>query len=469
MLSTLGVFAQLSGTKQKDVIKEDNVFFDGITSDYYTGERISSVTISAVADGKVVASGTSDGNGEYKMVLLFDKEYVISFSKPGFISKTITLSTFGVPDNKRHKVPDMNAEITLFKPNECIKAEMLDKPVGRAVYFADKNIIDWDMVYSMPLLEKLNEMLDDCSKQQEKEQQKEKEYTNTIKEADKAFAKQDWEEAKKSYEKALQIFSNKPEPKEKLKLIDTEISKKAEAEKQRAEEKARAEAEAKAKAVKEAAAKKAEAEKLAKEAAEKEVLVKAEAEKQALAKAAEAAKLAEKERLAKEQKEKEAAAKKEAELKEKLEKEALTKQQAEEAAKLKETQALEKAKEEGVAKVVAQAEAKQRAEKEAQALKAKEEAEKRELVERSAKEKAAKLAEQAEAERAENMVNLVKQQEEVKEEVAKFVEEETVKPTEISGSSSITIKGSNKGRYLYEVPNRTGKGKGARPKKHVVF
>ena len=234
----ISVFAQLSGTKQKDVIKEDNVFFDGIASDYYTGERISSVTISAVADGKVVASGTSDGNGEYKMVLLFDKEYVISFSKPGFISKTITLSTFGVPDNKRHKVPDMNAEITLFKPNECIKAEMLDKPIGRAVYFADKNIIDWDMVYSMPLLEKLNKMLDDCSKQQEKEQQKEKEYTNAIKEADKAFAKQDWEEAKKGYEKALQIFSNKPEPKEKLKLIDTEISKKAEAEKQRAEEKA---------------------------------------------------------------------------------------------------------------------------------------------------------------------------------------------------------------------------------------
>ena len=457
----ISVFAQLSGTKQKDVIKEDNVFFDGIASDYYTGERISSVTISAVADGKVVASGTSDGNGEYKMVLLFDKEYVISFSKPGFISKTITLSTFGVPDNKRHKVPDMNAEITLFKPNECIKAEMLDKPVGRAVYFADKNIIDWDMVYSMPLLEKLNEMLDDCSKQQEKELQKEKEYTNAIKEADKAFARQDWEEAKKGYEKALQIFSNKPEPKEKLKLIDNEISKKAEAEKQRAEEKARAE--------KEAAAKKAEAEKLAKEAAEKEVIAKAEAEKQALAKAAEAAKLAEKERLAKEQKEKEAAAKKEAELKEKLEKEALAKQQAEEAAKLKEKQALEKAKEEGVAKVVAQAEAKQRAEKEAQALKAKDEAEKRELEERKAKEEAAKLAEKAEAERAENKVNLVKQQEEVREEVAKFVEEETVKPTEISGSSSITIKGSNKGRYLYEVPNRTGKGKGARPKKHVVF
>lgn len=465
----MGVFAQLSGTKQKDVIKEDNVFFDGITSDYYTGERITSVTISAVADGKVVASGTSDGNGEYKMVLVFDKEYIISFSKPGFISKTITLSTFGVPENKRHKTPDMNAEITMFKPNECIKAEMLDKPIGRAVYFADKNIIDWDMVYSMPLLEKLNQMLDDCSKQQEKELQKEKDYLAEMKKADNAFAKQDWVEAKQGYENALQLFPNKPDPKEKLKLIDTEITKKAEAEKQRAEEKARAEAEAKAKAEKEAAAKKAEEERLAKEKAEAEALAKAEAEKKELAKADEAAKRAEVEKLAKEQKEAEALAKKEAELKEKLEKEAEAKKLAEETARKEEQQALSNAKEEEKGKLLAEAEAKKRGELEAQALKEKEEAEKRELEERKAKEEAASLAQQAEQERAENKVVLLEKNEEVKVEVAKQIEEEKNNPSEINGSSSITIKGSNKGRYLYEVPNRTGKGKGARPKKHVVF
>lgn len=468
-MSVLHAFSQLSGVKQKDVIHEDNVFLDGIVTDYYTGERISNVTIQAVANGAVIASGTSDGNGEYKMVLNFDKEYVVSYSKSGFISKSITLNTFGVPENKKHKVPDMNAEITLFKPNKCIKQELLDKPVGRAVYYADKNTMDWDMVYSMPLLEKLNSMLDVCKKQQEKEIEQEKEYNNVMKEADKAFAKQDYEGARKNYQKALDIFSEKTEPKERLRLIEVEIAKKAEAEKQRAEEKARAEAEAKAKAEAEAAALKAEKERLAKEAAEKEALAKAEAEKEALAKAAEAAKLAEKERLAKEQKEKEAVAKREAELKEKLEKEAFAKQQAEEAAKEKEAQALEKAKEEGIAKVVAQVEAKQRAEKEAQALKAKEEAEKREQEERLAKEKAAKLAEKAEAERAENLVNLVKEQEVVKEDVAKFVQEETTKPAEIKGNSSITLKSSNKGRYLYQVPNKTGRGKGARPMKHVVF
>lgn len=417
----------------------------------------------------MVASGTSDGNGEYKMVLNFDKEYVLSYSKSGLISKSISLNTFGVPENKRHKVPDINAEITLFKPNECIKQELLDKPIGRAIYFADKNIIDWDMVYSMPLLEKLNKMLDDCSKQQEKEQQKEQDYAAAMKEADKAFAKQDWEEAKKGYQKALEIFANKPEPKERLKLIDTEITKKAEAEKQRAEEKARAEAEAKARADAEAATIKAEKEKLAKESAQKEALAKAGAEQKELVKAAEAAKIAEKERLAKEQKEKEALVKKGAEQKEKLEKEAAAKKLAEETARKEETQALANAKEEGVAKVIAQAEVKKRAEQEAKALQDKVEAEKREIKERLAKEWAAKLAEQTETERAENKVVLLEKHEEVKVEVANQIEEEVTTHSETNENTSITIKGSNKGRFLYEVPNRTGKGKNSRPKKHVVF
>ncbi|HRN41136.1 MAG TPA: hypothetical protein PK649_03565, partial [Vicingus sp.] len=205
-ITSVIAFAQLSGTKQEDVVDQDNVFLDGVVSDYYTGEKLSNVSIQAVADGKVVASGTSDGKGEYKMVLEFDKEYKITFSRAGLIGKTIIVTTFGVPDDKKHKVPDMGAEITLFKPNECIKSEMLNAPVGKAIYFVDRNEMDWDMNYSMDKLAALNKMLDDCSKQVEKQ---EKDYAAAMKLADQAFAKQDWENAKTSYQKALTIFSDK--------------------------------------------------------------------------------------------------------------------------------------------------------------------------------------------------------------------------------------------------------------------
>lgn len=494
--TTVVAFAQLSGTKQKDVINEDNVFFDGVVSDYYSGEKLSNVNIQAIANGNVVASGTSDGNGEYKMVLEFDKEYTITFSKGGLMSKTITLNSFGVPENKRHKVPDMGAEITLFKPNECIKSEILNAPVGKAVYFADRNVMDWDMNYSMDKLAALNKMLDDCSKQVEK---KEKEYTTAMAAADNAFAKQDWENAKANYQKALTIYADKPAPKDRLKLIETELTKKAEAEKQRAEEKARAEAEAKAKAEKETAAKKEEMERLAKEKAEATALAKAESEKNELAKAEAAAKKAEEERLAKEQKtaeakiaqeaalkaqqEKEEAIKKKEEEKliaqkeaekqaalaekAKLEKEAATNKKEEVVAKKEEVVATDNAKKEEKEKILAQKEVEKRAVLEDNAKKQKEAAAKKEEQERLAKEQAANLAKKAEEERAENKVVLLEEKEEVKEQLAVQAEEEKKAP--IKGSSTIKIKSTNKGRFLYAKPDKTGNGKGARPMKHIVL
>lgn len=489
-------FAQLSGTKQEDVVDQDNVFLDGIVSDYYTGENLSGVSIQAVADGKLVASGTSDGKGSYKMVLEFDKEYKITFSRAGLISKTIIMNTSGVPESKKHKVPDMGAEITLFKPNECIKSEMLNAPVGKAIYYVDRNEMDWDMNYSMDKLAALNKMLDDCAKQVEKQEQ---DYVAAMKVADQAFAKQDWENAKAGYQKALSIYADKPEPKDRLKLIETELTKKAEAEKQRAEEKARAEAEAKAKAEKEAAAKKEEQERLAKEKAEATALAKAEAEKTELAKAEAAAKKAEQERLAKEQKEAEAKtaqetalkaqqekeeaikkkeeekliaqkeAEKQAALAEqaKLEKEAATNKKEEVVAKKEEVVATNNAKKEEKEKLLAQKEAEKRAAEETKAKEAKETAAKKEEQERLAKEQAANLAKKAEEERAENKVVLLEEKEEVKEQLAVQVIEEKKAP--IKGSSTIKIKSTNKGRHLYEKPNKTGKGKGARPMKHIVL
>ena len=475
-------FSQLDGDKQKDKWMEDNIFLDGEVTDYYTGKSIAGVTITASAGGSTTAKGTSDGKGEYKTVLEYDKTYTITFSKAGYISKTITMNTSGVPDLKRQKVPDMGAEITLFKPNDCIDAEILNAPIGRAIYYPKKNVMDWDMDYSMPRLEKLNKMLDKCAKEAEKakeaEEQKERDYNTAMKEANKSFAKEDWENAVEEYKKAIELFDGRPEPKSKLKLIETELAKKAEAEKQRAEEKARAEAEALAKAEAEAAEKKAEEERIAKEKAEAEVLAKAEAAAKEKEKAEAAAKLAEEEKMAKEKKEAEALAKKEAEEKAKLEKEALAKKAAEEKARKEETEALAQMAEEEKAKAIAEKEAKERAEAETKALTEKAAAKKREEEERKAKELAAELAQKAEKERTTNQVVLQEKKEEVIVQVAKQEAQEQkaileikeeAKKDEIKGSSTIKFKRKNKGRHLYVKPNKYKKGKGPQPKKRIVF
>ncbi|NQX98983.1 MAG: hypothetical protein HRT73_14065, partial [Flavobacteriales bacterium] len=348
-------FAQLDGDKQEEKWMEDNIFLDGVISDYYTEKSISGVNITASAGGKTIAKGKSDEKGEYKLVLEYDKIYTISFSKAGFTSKTITMNTNGVPDIKREKVPDMGAEITLFKPNDCIKSDMLNSPIGSAIYYPKKNVMDWDMDYSMPRLEKLNKMLNKCAKEAEKaeeaERLKEKEYNSLMKTADKSFTKEDYKNALAAYKNASTLYPNESEPKSKIKLIETELAKKAEAEKQRTEEKARAEAEKKAIEKAETAKKKEEEERLAKEKAKAEVLVKTKAEELAIAAASIAAKKTEAKRITKENAEslaKEITAKIEAEVAaKKAEKNTLIKAEAEQ------KQLQEKIKQEALAKEAA--------------------------------------------------------------------------------------------------------------------
>lgn len=484
MLGNLVVFSQLDGAKQKDTWMEDNIFLDGKVTDYYTGEIISGVNITATSGGTVSASGNSDENGEYKTVLEYDKTYTITFSKSGYTSKIITMNTNGVPDIKRQKVPDMGAEITLFKPNECVKTDILNLPIGKAVYFPNKNIMDWDMEYSMPRLEKLNKILDKCAKQAEEEkkaeEEKEKKYNDLMRSADKTFSKEEYEAALADYKSSSLLYPERPEPKNKITLIETELAKKAEAEKQRAEEKNRAEAEALAKAAAETAEKNEAEERLAKEKAEAEVLAKTTAAANEKAKAESAAKKAEEEKLAKEKKEAEAKAKKEVEEKAKLEKEAAAKKIAEEKARNEETAALTQMAVEEKAKIAAQKEAKHRADAEAKALEEKLAAKKREVEERKAKEIAGQLAQKAEEERAINAVVLLEVKAEVTVKVEKQEAQEKINTViefkedpqsngEINNSSTIKFKSKNKSRQLYVKPNKHKKGQGPQPKKRIVF
>ena len=62
--------AQLDGVQQKDVKKEDNVFLDGVVSDYFTGDVLAGAYVKAVADGKTTAKGYTDGKGKYEMLSL---------------------------------------------------------------------------------------------------------------------------------------------------------------------------------------------------------------------------------------------------------------------------------------------------------------------------------------------------------------------------------------------------------------
>ena len=108
-------YAQMDGEQQDDVVMEDNIFLMGQMSEYFEGDILPGTIIKATSDGKVVSQGKSDGDGNFNLVLHFEKQYLITFSRAGYMTKKISIDTRGVPVNKRRKCADMDVEITLFK------------------------------------------------------------------------------------------------------------------------------------------------------------------------------------------------------------------------------------------------------------------------------------------------------------------------------------------------------------------
>ncbi|MCB9174192.1 MAG: hypothetical protein H6589_06255 [Flavobacteriales bacterium] len=376
---------------------ENKLQVSGDVSEYFSNEKMSGVSIKAMENGNYITNVVTDGKGKYELYIDFEKEITILYEKAGFVAKKIIVNTKGVHPDKRNKVNDLFVEMTLFKEDKNLDVAFLNQPIGRASYIPQSNEIDWDMGYTGPIAQKLTQTLETFKAKKAQFEAEEKlkiqQYNAAMKDGDNAFFKKDFESAKASYQKAVGIDPTKPEPKDRLLLIDTAIKKKEEADKAEAEAKAKAEAEAKAKAEAEAAAKKQEEERLAKEKAEAEAKAKAEAEAKAKAEAEAAAKKQEQERLAKEKAEAEAKAKAEAEAKAKAD--------AEAAAKKQEEERLAKEKAEAEAKAKAEAEAKAKAEAEAAAKKQEEERLAKEKAEAEAKAKAeAEAKAKAEAEAA---------------------------------------------------------------------
>ncbi len=380
------------------------------------GKKLQGAIITVTQGGKQVIQTMTGDDGAFKIQIPANGDFLVTVTKPGHCTKKFTVSTRGVPEDKKQgDFKGFNIEsISLFEPLPNIDYSVLNQPLVKVAYDATKDNFDYDEAYSNQMLSALQKLkqleLDAITKAKELEAN----YSNAIKTADKAFQKKDWATAKANYNQALTLKPNELYPKDQLAQIDVIIkdqealNKKLEAEKAAAEAKAKAEAEAKAKAEAEAKAKveaeakaKAEAERLAKEKAEQEAKAKAEAERLAKEKAEQEAKAkAEAERLAKEKAEQDAKAKAEAErlAKEKAEQEAKAKAEAERLAKEKAEQeakakaeaerlAKEKAEQEAKAKAEAERLAKEKAEQEAKA-KAEAEAKAKAEAERLAKEKA---------------------------------------------------------------------------------
>ena len=178
-------------------------------------------------NSKIVNKLLTDATGHFNFSVPFGVDYLITVSKDEFVSKKFDINTNGIPPEKsssNFKV--IQADITLFKRMKGVDYSILDQPIIKYSYNAEDEVFDFDEKLLKDMLNKIetiHETEDDITL---KQKQEESAYKNTIKLADKAFSKEDWQSAIVKYQEANKINPKESYPLNQLDNITKLVSEK---------------------------------------------------------------------------------------------------------------------------------------------------------------------------------------------------------------------------------------------------
>jgi len=200
-----------------------------------TKKRFEGVTITVKRNGAVVKTITSPANGKFDISLDPDGDYILVFSKPNHVSKSIEFSTKNVPPEDSKYGFGFAMEMTLFEKRDGLDVSILDKPIAKIAFDPETGTMDFDPAYSKMVkkeMDRLNKELDELMKSQEAElKANQKKYDALVIQADKLYNAEKWEEAKPLYEQAENLIPDESYPMFQLGEIADKLAGLAEANK----------------------------------------------------------------------------------------------------------------------------------------------------------------------------------------------------------------------------------------------
>ena len=120
---------------------------------------------------KVKSEFVTSSNFAYE--LDFQSKYVISFSKPGYVTKKISFSTTVPTDLVGQEFAPFEFEVNLFKQYDGVNTIMFNQPVGKISYSADMDDFTWDTDYTKSIQSALDKIMEEVAekvKEEEKNQ-----------------------------------------------------------------------------------------------------------------------------------------------------------------------------------------------------------------------------------------------------------------------------------------------------------
>jgi hypothetical protein len=169
-----------------------------------------------------VQSQTTSNGGKFKFVLDPNNEYTVTITKPGYITKKFSISTYNVPvERGEFPFAEFDIEVGLFKLFPGLDYSCLDKPVAKVSFNPAKDVDDFD--YDKVYTASIQACIDKLRQLEAEARAKQKLYDAAIEAADKLFAQSNWQGAKDKYNEALTYLPNEQYPKDQIAKCDEKL------------------------------------------------------------------------------------------------------------------------------------------------------------------------------------------------------------------------------------------------------
>ena len=136
------------------------------------GHELKNAKVSLLKNNMPLAEIITDKNGAFSFTLKSDNQYMLIFSKPGYVSKKIFVNTESTPKNV--SIVRSGIDLELFKEIDGVDFSILNEPIGKFFYIANKKNIDYDKDYTNSIIDKLEALQNAVNKRKSEIREKQK-------------------------------------------------------------------------------------------------------------------------------------------------------------------------------------------------------------------------------------------------------------------------------------------------------
>ncbi len=138
--------------------------------------KLEGVSITVYQDKQFFAKTVTEGSGKFRFQLNYDADYMLEFSKPGYVTKKFSVNTNSVsPEDQDfgHEYGGWN--VSLFKAEDGMDVSMFEKPFAKIFYNQDTRKFEHDVEYTELVKKEFEQLKKDFEKNKKEEAKRKKE------------------------------------------------------------------------------------------------------------------------------------------------------------------------------------------------------------------------------------------------------------------------------------------------------